>query len=177
MRISVHGTGEGVRVRMRLDADRRRWSITWIALGLLTATGVIVGLWAVLLPETWYRSFPGLGANWVSSDGPFNHHLATDTGAFFLGFGAMGLAAMYYRDSLAARVSGIGWLVFGIPHLIYHAAHKPAGMSGGGFALEVIAAALLPILAAAVVIAAPRQRTRLRDPAPMNIRFPGRRSR
>ncbi|MEV5648457.1 hypothetical protein AB0L57_09430 [Nocardia sp. NPDC052254] len=176
MRISVHGTGEGVQVRMRLEIDRRRWLITWTALGLLTATGVIIGLWAVLLPEAWYRSFPGLGLNWVAADGPFNHHLAGDVGAFFLGFGAMGLAAMYYRDSLVARVTGIGWLVFGIPHLIYHAAHKPADIGAGNFALEVIAAALLPILAAVVVMAAPRQRTQPREPAPMNIRFPGRRN-
>ncbi|WP_227980500.1 hypothetical protein [Nocardia spumae] len=177
MRISVHGTDEGVRVRMRLDPDRRRWLITWISLSLLTINGLVVGLWAVLFPEAWYRSFPGLGANWVAVDGPFNHHLAADVGAFFLGFGAMGLAALYYRDSLVARVTGIGWLVFGVPHLIYHAAHKPAEMGGGNFAVSLIAAALLPILAAVLIAAAPRRRVQLRDPAPMNIRFPRRRSR
>ncbi|MGW0353863.1 hypothetical protein [Nocardia nova] len=177
MRISVHGTGEGVRVRMRLDVNRRRWLITRISLWLLAINGVVVGLWALLLPEPWFRSFPGFGLNWVGMDGPYNHHLATDVGAFFLGFGAVSLAALYYRDSVVARVAGIGWLVFGIPHLIYHAAHKPEQMSGGNFTLSLIAAVLLPALAAAVVVAAPRERAQLRDPAPMNIRFPRRRSR
>ncbi|PPJ23115.1 hypothetical protein C5E45_29175 [Nocardia nova] len=177
MRISVHGTGGGVQVRMRLDANRRRRLITRISLWLLAINGIVVGVWAVLLPEPWFRSFPGFGLNWVGSDGPYNHHLATDVGAFFLGFGALSLAALYYRDSMVARVAGIGWLVFGIPHLIYHVAHKPEQMGGDNYAVSLIAATLLPALAAAIVVAAPRERVRLRDPAPMTIRFPRRHSR
>lgn len=177
MRISVRGTGEGLRVRMRLDVDRRRWLIVRISLWLLAITGIVIGLWALLLPEQWYRSFPGFGLDWVPMGGPYNHHLVTDVGAFFLGFGALSLAALYYRDSVTARIAGIGWLVFGIPHLIYHASHKPEDMSAANFAFSLVAALLLPVLGAAIVLAAPRGRVQLRDPAPMNIRFPRRRSR
>lgn len=177
MRISMHGTEAGIRVRLRLDVHRRRWLITRISLWLLAITGLYTGIWAVLFPEAWYRSYPGLGLDWVAADGPFNHHLAADAGAFFLGFGALSLAALFYRDSVVARVAGIGWLVLGIPHFIYHAAHQPEQMSGGNYALSLIAALLLPVLAAAILIAAPRGRVQIREPAPMNIRFPRRRSR
>lgn len=177
MRISMHGSGDGVRVRLRLDVHRRRWLITRISLGLLALTGIYTGVWAVLFPASWYRSYPGLGLDWVAADGPFNHHLAADVGAFFLGFGVLSLAALYYRDSLVARVAGIGWLVMGVPHVIYHAAHRPEQLGSANYALSLFAALLLPVLAAVVVMAAPRERVQLRDPAPINLRFPRRRNR
>ncbi len=177
MRISVQRAGENLRVRMRLDVNRRRWLITEIALGALTAVGVVVGVWAVIAPEAWYRSFPGLGMHWVSVDGPYNHHLTADVGAYFLGLAAVSGAALYYGDSLLARVSGLGWTVFGVIHLIYHAAHRPADMPTGSYVLMLISVIALPALSSAALLAAPRERIRFRDPAPMTFRLPGRRNR
>ncbi|WP_256670403.1 hypothetical protein [Nocardia cyriacigeorgica] len=177
MRISLHGDGDGIRVRMRLDVNRRRWLATRIILWILAIQGLIVGVWATLAPHSWYTSFPGLGMQWVGVDGPYNHHLAGDVGAFFLALAAVTGAALYYGDSLLSRVAGLGWLVFGVPHLIYHAFHKPAEMGGLSFTLSVVAAALLPILGLAVILVAPAERTQVRDPAPLNIRFRRRRDR
>ncbi|MFF0492818.1 hypothetical protein ACFYTQ_27625 [Nocardia sp. NPDC004068] len=177
MRISVQRAGDNLRVRMRLDVNRRRWLITQIALGALAVIGAYVGLWATVAPEAWYRSFPGLGMNWVAMDGPYNHHLAGDVGAFFLGLAAVAGAALYFGDSLLARVAGLGWVVFGVIHLIYHAAHKPAEMSSGNYTLSLLSVILLPVLGLAALLAAPRERVRLRDPEPMTFRLPGRRNR
>ncbi|MCM6777645.1 hypothetical protein NDR87_29695 [Nocardia sp. CDC159] len=177
MRISVQRAGDNLRVRMRLDVNRRRWLITQICLGALVAIGLFTGLWAALAPESWYRSFPGFGLTWVSVDGPYNHHLATDVGAFFLGLTAVTAAALYYGDSLLARVAGLGWLVFGTIHLIYHVAHKPGEMPTGSYVLSLLSVVLLPALGLAALLAAPRERIRLRDPAPMTFRLPRRRNR
>ncbi|WP_051499136.1 hypothetical protein [Nocardia sp. BMG51109] len=174
MRISVQRAGDSLRVRMRWDVNRRRWLITTVALWFLAVQGVVVGLWAIVAPGAWYRSFPGFGLNWVAGDGPYNHHLAADVGAFFLGLAVVTAAALYYGDSLLGRVAGLGWLVFGVPHLIYHAAHKPAEMSTGNYTFSLIAALLLPVAGAAALLAAPRERVQLRDPAPWTIRIPRR---
>ncbi|MBF6288491.1 hypothetical protein IU457_20155 [Nocardia cyriacigeorgica] len=162
---------------MRFEVNRRRWLIIRIILWVLTIQGIVVGAWAVVAPRSWYTGFPGLGMRWISADGPYNHHLAADVGAFFLALAAVTGAALYYGDSLLARVAGLGWVVFGVPHLIYHLVHKPAEMGAGSFVLSVIAAALLPILGLAAILVAPAERTQLRDPAPLNIRFRRRRER
>ncbi|MQY26492.1 hypothetical protein [Nocardia aurantia] len=174
MRISVERFGDGLRVRMRLDVDRRRWLVTRIATALLAVIGVVTGVWALAAPAAWFRSFP-FGLNWVPMGGPYNQHLAVDAGAFFLALGVLAAIAFALADSLLSRVTGVVWLVFGVPHLIYHASHR-ADMSAAGFTVMLIAAALMVAIAAAAVIAAPRGRVPLRDPAPMNIRLPGRRN-
>jgi hypothetical protein len=160
---------------MRLEVDRRRWLITRVAMALLAVIGVVTGAWALLAPAAWFRSYP-FGLNWVPMDGPYNQHLAVDAGAFFLALGVLAAIAAVAADSLLCRVTAVGWLVFGVPHLVYHAAHRPMDMSAGGFALMVIAAAAMVVIAAVALLAAPRGRVPLRDPAPMNIRLPGRRN-
>ncbi|MFI5782004.1 hypothetical protein [Nocardia sp. NPDC051570] len=177
MRISVQRAGDNLRVRMRWDVNRRRWLITEIALGLLTVIGAVVGVWAAFAPQAWYRSFPGFGMHWVSMDGPYNHHLAVDVGAYFLGLAAVSGAALYYGDSLLARVAGLGWAVFGVIHLVYHASHMPADMSSGSYVLMLISVVLLPVLGLTAILAAPRERVKLRDPEPMTFRLPQRRNR
>ncbi|WP_216897155.1 hypothetical protein [Nocardia alni] len=175
MRISIQRTGDNLRVRMRWDANRRRRLIAQLALWILTIQAAIVAVWAIFAPAAWYRSFPGFGLDWVAMSGPYNHHLAFDVGAFFLALGAVAAAALFYADSLLVRVAGAGWVVFGIPHFIYHAANRPDGMSTGGFVFMLIAALLLPALGLVAVLAAPTERIALRDPAPMTFRLPNRR--
>ncbi|WP_405132784.1 hypothetical protein [Nocardia sp. NBC_01388] len=174
MRISLHGTGDGIRVRMRLEVNRRRWLALQIMLGILTAQAFIVGAWAVCAPHSWYTSFPGFGMQWISMDGPYNHHLASDVGAFFLAVGAFTAAALYFMDSLLARVAGLGWLVFGVPHLIYHTFHHPDGMSGVSYGLSIAAAVALPALGLACILVAPRERRPVPELAPFTLRFPRR---
>ncbi|MTE13271.1 hypothetical protein GLP40_10835 [Nocardia sp. CT2-14] len=159
---------------MRLEINRGRWIALLIMLGVLTATGVITGLWAIVAPESFYTSFPGFGLHWVRADGPYNHHLVGDVGAFFLALAAISGAAVYYRDSVIARVAGLGWLVFGVPHFIYHAFHRPETIGGFDFALELLAALALPALGLAILLVAPRERFPVPEPAPFTFKFPRR---
>ncbi|WP_330182667.1 hypothetical protein OHB26_02785 [Nocardia sp. NBC_01503] len=174
MRISLHGTGDGIRVRVRLEVNRRRWLALQIMLAILALQGLIVGAWAVFAPHSWYTSFPGFGMRWVGMDGPYNHHLASDVGAFFLAMAAVTGVALWFMDSLLARAAGAGWLVFGIPHLLYHTFHRPEAMSTVSFTLSVIAAFALPALGVACVLVAPRERRPIPEPAPFTLRFPRR---
>ena len=94
MRISIQRTGDNLRVRMRLNNNRRRRLIALTALWILAIQAGIVAVWAIFAPEAWYRSFPGFGLNWVAMDGPYNHHLASDVGAFFLAMGVVTAAGI-----------------------------------------------------------------------------------
>ncbi|MVU76162.1 hypothetical protein GPX89_02775 [Nocardia sp. ET3-3] len=173
MRISLRGTGDGVRVNFRLEVNRRRWIALFAILGFLAAVGALTGLWAVVAPESFYDSYP-FGLHWVRGDGPYNHHLITDVGAFFLALGAISGAALWYRDSVIARVAGFGWLVFGVPHFIYHAFHRPEALTTLSYTFDVLAVLLLPVLAGAILLVAPRERFPVPEPAPFTLRFPRR---
>lgn len=93
-----------------------------ILLWATAAVGGFVGLWAAVWPSSFYESFPGLGRVWISVDGPFNEHLIRDVGALYLSLAVASIAATFTRGPESGRVVGVAWTVFGIPHLIYHAA-------------------------------------------------------
>ena len=59
----------------------------------LTASFLVVGLWATLNPSSFYDAFPGGGRHWVSGDGPYNAHLVGDAGVGFLAVGLVLLLA------------------------------------------------------------------------------------
>lgn len=94
-----------------------------IVLALTALVGSYVGVWAAVLPQSFYDSFPGFGFMWVSVDGPFNEHLIRDVGALYLAIAAIAVYAFFSRSLAATRVVGVAWTVFGIPHLGYHVAH------------------------------------------------------
>ena len=43
----------------------------------LAAVFLTVGLWATLVPSSFYEEFPG-GRHWVAGDGPYNAHVVGD---------------------------------------------------------------------------------------------------
>ena len=99
-----------------------------IVLALLAAVGLFVGIWATVLPGTFYAGFPGFGfGSWVGDDGAFNEHLIRDVGELNLALAAASIAAMFARtpatSTVAARVVAVAWLVYSVPHLAYHLAH------------------------------------------------------
>jgi hypothetical protein len=90
------------------------------ALLISVGIGLVVGLWAAVGPRAFYDSFPGLGRTWVANDGPFNEHLIRDVGAFYLALAGVSLASLWTRGT---PMAGVGWMIFGVLHLGYHAAH------------------------------------------------------
>lgn len=97
-----------------------------IILWITAAIGLFVGLWAASWPDSFYREFPGLGRVWIAVDGPFNEHLIRDVGALYLALAAASIAATFSRTPDAARVVGVAWAVFGLPHFVYHATQFPS---------------------------------------------------
>lgn len=99
-----------------------RSRLTSAALGYLGLTSLFVGLWAQGLPRAFYDHFPGVGI-WVAGDGPYNEHLVRDVGGLNLSLAVVVWLA--WRQPAQFPLSGIGWavLVYGVPHLLYHAAH------------------------------------------------------
>ncbi|WP_051020430.1 hypothetical protein [Nocardia araoensis] len=176
MRISVEGNSEGLRVRMRFEQYRRLLA-TRIVLAVLAVQGAIVGLWATVAPHSWYTGFPGFGTQWVAADGPYNHHLTADVGAFFLALTAVTIAALVMNRTSAARLAGVGWLTFGVPHFLYHVLHKPAELGAVSFTASLIAAFLLVLGGAICLFLPPRGELPLSEPQPVTLRFPRRRPR
>lgn len=94
---------------------------------LLVVLGVValgIGGWAYSAPEAWYGSFPGFGLRWLPVLGPYNQHLSSDIGAFYLGFATLTLlAAGRPTDTALIRVTSAAWLVFNLFHTAYHLRH------------------------------------------------------
>lgn len=94
-----------------------------LALWTLSALAGVIGAWALFFPASFYDDFPGFGLLWISVDGPFNEHLIRDVGAFYLALTAAGIAVALSRTLEGTRAMGIAWVVFSVPHLVYHLDH------------------------------------------------------
>jgi hypothetical protein len=125
-----------------------------VALVLLGLSAAFVGFWALLAPSSFYTSFPGLGFTWVSEAGPYDEHLVRDVGALYLALLVVTVLAVLRPVVVRPWVAGLAWLVFGVPHLVFHAAH-----AGPGDAVEVTALALNVVLAVIACLPAGRPRS------------------
>ena len=94
-----------------------------LALIVIAGGGLLVGLWAQGFPRSFYDDFPGMGRVWVAVDGPFNEHLVRDVGGLNLGLAFVAVMALVTGSLMLARVAGGAALLYGLPHLIYHATH------------------------------------------------------
>ncbi len=113
---------------------------------LLGVTAAVPGVWALAVPRNFFRDFPGLGQAWVAEFPPFNEHLVRDVGSFYLGFAVLLLLAALSADRIALRVSLTGFLVFTIPHLVFHLQNQAPGRPGSSIALGVGGAMALVLL-------------------------------
>jgi hypothetical protein len=125
-----------------------------VALALLALSAAFVGFWALLAPSSFYTSFPGLGFTWVSEAGPYDEHLVRDVGALYLALLVVTVLAVLRPVVVRPWVAGLAWLVFGVPHLVFHAAH-----AGPGDAVELAALAVSVLLAAVACLPAGQARS------------------
>lgn len=134
-------------------ARRSRAGLRRVALAVLAASSLVVGLWAQVLPRSFYDHFPGLGRVWVAVDGPYNEHLVRDVGGLNLALALVLVAALVTGDLLLARVAGGAALIYGLPHLLYHATNlDPFDTTD---AVAMLVALGLAVLAAIVALALP----------------------
>lgn len=93
---------------------------TRIGLVLLALQSLLPGAWATASPRGFYDDFPGFGAHWISTDGPFNEHLIRDFGALNLALAVLALLAAVWMTRHLVLATAVAVLVYGIPHLAYH---------------------------------------------------------
>jgi hypothetical protein len=127
------------------------------ALALLALTGLVTGLWATLSPRSFYDGFPGAGREWVAADGPYNEHLVRDFGSLNVALAVVSVVALVTLARAAVTAAALAWIVYGVPHLVYHARHLD--VYGTGDQIGTITALVLALVLPVVVLVADRRRS------------------
>lgn len=126
-----------------------------IGLFLLGFPALVVGVWAAFFPRSFYDDFPGFGQMWVAPDGPYNEHLVRDVGELNLALMVVTAVALVVLTPVLVRAVLAGWLVYSVPHLVYHARHLDPFASSAQVSI-IASLALVPILAAALLVISAR---------------------
>lgn len=121
-----------------------------VLLVLLALGNVQVGVWATFAPRSFYDDFPGGDRSWVALDGPYNEHLVRDFGATNLAIGVLTIAALVWLTRALVVTAGLAWIVYGVPHLVYHLRHLDVYETGDQVA-NVVLLSLAPAAGAGVV--------------------------
>jgi len=83
----------------------------------------IVAVRALAAPRSFFDNFPLPSLAWVGELPKYSEHLVRDVGAFNLAFAVLLLWAASGLDRMVTRVALVGWIIFSIPHLVFHALH------------------------------------------------------
>ena len=83
----------------------------------------LVGIWALLGPESFYANFPGAGHAWVALLPEYNEHLTRDVGALSLALTVLLVAAARWPERRLVRVALVALGVYAIAHTVFHATH------------------------------------------------------
>jgi hypothetical protein len=84
----------------------------------LTFVEIVVGLVATLAPRAFYDYVP-----WVDLIPPFSEHLMRDYGAMNLSLALVFVVAAVTMERRMTRIALGAYLLFAIPHLIFHLTH------------------------------------------------------
>lgn len=103
------------------------------------------GAWATLAPTSFYDEFP-FGRGWVAALPAYNEHLMRDVGGLFLATGFVLLAAAWAMERRLVAVALASYLLFSVPHAIYHLFNLERYASGDAVAnvVALTATVLLP---------------------------------
>jgi hypothetical protein len=114
-----------------------------LRVGLLIGLAVqlLTGVWSLLWPRPFYDTFPLPGHPWQAWQPSYNEHLVRDFGALNLVLALLFAVAAYTMDVLMTRTALAGYLVFGVPHLIFHLNHLH-GMPAGDAVAQVVSLSL-----------------------------------
>lgn len=128
----------------------RHRTVVRSGLVVLALTQVVVGAWALVAPRAFFDGFPAAGHAWVALLPPYNEHLVRDVGGLSLALTVLLGTAATTLDVRLVRVTLAAFLVYTVPHAVFHSAHlhgftvTDAVAQTGGFVLQVgLAVALL----------------------------------
>jgi hypothetical protein len=111
----------------------------------------VLGFWALLGPRSFYDDFPGLCRSWVSVDGPFNEHLIRDVGALNLALLILVVTTAWRPTRELVAVAAVAALIWGVPHLAYHA-FNTEGLAAGDVVASMGGLAVFVLLPLSVLL-------------------------
>jgi hypothetical protein len=89
-----------------------------VGIWFLTFVELAVGLVATLAPRAFYDDVP-----WVDLAPPYAEHLMRDYGAMNLALGLVFVVAAITMEQLMVRTALAAYLLFALPHLLFHLTH------------------------------------------------------
>jgi hypothetical protein len=89
-----------------------------VGIWFLALVELIVGVVATLTPRVFYDNVPG-----VSLASPYSEHLMRDVGAMNLALAVVIFVAAITMERLIVRTALTAYLVFALPHLLFHVTH------------------------------------------------------
>jgi hypothetical protein len=122
-----------------------------VGLAVLAVPSLLIGVWAAFAPRGFYDDFPGLGRMWVAPDGPYNEHLVRDVGELNLALALITVIALVALTPMLVRAVLAGWIVYSVPHLVYHLRHLDPFDTDDQVSL-IASLALVPVLAIVLLV-------------------------
>src|SRR5207253_8897288 len=118
-----------------------------VVLVVWAVASVQVGIWATFAPRSFFDDFPGFGRHWVRVYSPYNEHLVRDFGALNLALAVVTIAALVTLSRPMVIAVAVAWLVWSVPHLVYHLRHLDVFSSTDDKVVNVFLLGSLPVLA------------------------------
>ena len=101
----------------------------------------------------------------VAAEPPFNEHLVTDAGSGLLASGIALLTAAWLADRRSVRLGVLLFLVFAVPHTLWHATNESPGLTSAQDAQNVATLVFSVVVAVVLLVASGRTSERA-TPAP-----------
>lgn len=115
------------------------------------------GAWQLFLPRSFYEDGPAPGHAWVALVPPYSEHLMRDVGALNLALAVVAAVAAVTVNRLMAGTTLIAYLVFSVPHLVFHVIHLEHFPRDEAIA-QTVALAIGVVLPLALLVAVARFR-------------------
>jgi hypothetical protein len=146
-------------------ADARAGLVARVALLTLAAGAALPGLHALVAPRGFFDGFPVGPADWVVLLPPYNEHLITDVGGFYLAFAVLfAWAARTLHPALVQPLCA-AWALAATAHLAFHVTHL-TGFGAADAVAQTASLALVLVLPGVAVAAVRRRPAAAATPAP-----------
>jgi hypothetical protein len=125
-----------------------------LGLSLLALIELVLGVWTLCFPESFYDDVPT-----VNLTPPYSEHLFRDFGGATLGLAIVLGAAAIWPETRLVITALLAYLAFSVPHLVFHVGHLHGATAGEAALLTSGLAGLVVLPIALLGVAAVRART------------------
>ncbi|KRE31219.1 hypothetical protein [Agromyces sp. Soil535] len=124
-----------------------------VGLSVLALIELVLGVWTLCFPESFYRDVPT-----VSLTPPYSEHLFRDFGGATLGVAIVLAAAAVWPETRLVIIALLAYLAFSVPHLVFHLGHLQAATAAEAALLTTGLVGLVVLPLALIVVAVVRAR-------------------